>query len=149
MTLWCLWSHFNLSLLINDQSVPGVFISFYISIRETVDVYDVYCPGSPTIKHLKNLEFVPRSSFIFCNDYIAAFLICSIKLLVISFMTLTKNNKPSKSKLICIDKEFKISIFKLPLMLGFFPGQEKTNESHEFLRDLEDTFSSCDSSNVE
>lgn len=34
-------------------------------------------------------------------------------------------------------------------MLGlFFPGQGKTNESHEFLRDLEDTFSSCDSSNL-
>lgn len=29
-----------------------------------------------------------------------------------------------------------------------FPGQGKTNESHEFLRDLEDTFSSCDSSNL-
>lgn len=49
---------------------PGFYIILYFYPRNiTVDVYDVYCPGSPTIKHLRNLEFVPKSSFIFCNDY--------------------------------------------------------------------------------
>lgn len=41
------------------------------------------------------------------------------------------------------------SLFQIAVDAGvIFPGQGKTNESHEFLRDLEDTFSSCDSSNL-
>lgn len=41
---------------------------------------------------------------------IDVFLICFIKLLVILFMMLIKNNKFCKLKLICIDKVFKIFV---------------------------------------
>lgn len=34
-----------------------------------VDVYDVYCLGLLIIKYLRNIEFVFKFFFIFCNDY--------------------------------------------------------------------------------
>lgn len=120
MTLWCLWSHFCLSSLINDTLFPGFYIILYFYPRNiTVDVYDVYCPGSPTIKHLKNLEFVPKSSFIFCNDY-RCFLDLFYQITSNFIHDVKKNNKLCKSKLICIDKVFKISVSNCRWCWGYF-----------------------------
>lgn len=49
------------------NSKHDIMVSLKSFLPKFIDQWYTLFP--PTIKHLRNIEFVPKSSFIFCNDY--------------------------------------------------------------------------------